>query len=50
MKVLAWNCRGLGNPKAINALKRIVITENPQMVFLQETKLHSHELERLKVK
>ena len=46
MQILSWNCRGLGSPEAVNALRRIVINENPQIVFLQETKLHQHELER----
>lgn len=48
MNVLSWNCRGLGNPKAKAALKRVVLQENPQLVFLQETKLYSDECERLK--
>ena len=50
MQILSWNCRGLGSPEAVNALRRIVINEDPQLVFLQETKLHQHELERVKVK
>ncbi|XP_048498232.1 uncharacterized protein LOC125496733 [Beta vulgaris subsp. vulgaris] len=50
MHILSWNCRGLGSPEAVNALRRIVVNEDPQVVFLQETKLHQHELERVKMK
>ncbi|XP_057248295.1 uncharacterized protein LOC130590250 [Beta vulgaris subsp. vulgaris] len=46
--VLSWNCRGLGSIPAVNALRRVVINEKPQLVFLQETKLHSYEMERVK--
>ena len=42
-----WNCRGLGSPEAVNALRCIVINKNPQVVFLQEIKLHQHEMERI---
>lgn len=38
-KILAWNCRGLGSPRAINALKRVITLETPQIIFLSETKL-----------
>lgn len=48
--ILSWNCRGLGSPKAVNALRRIVINENPLVIFLQETKMHAHEMEKIKVK
>ena len=50
MHILSWNCRGLGSPEAVNALRRIVVNEDPQVVFLQETKLHPHEVERVKIK
>ena len=46
--VLSWNCRGLESISAVNALRRVVIHEKPQLLFLQETKLHSYEMEKLK--
>ena len=50
MYTLSWNCRGLGNAPAINALKRIVLLEHPQLVFLSETRLKAHEMEYIKQK
>lgn len=48
--ILSWNCRGLGSAPSVNALRRVVINENPQLVFLQETKLHQHEMEKVRSK
>ena len=39
MNTLSWNCRGLGNPRTVNGLKKIVQIEAPSLVFLMETKL-----------
>ena len=49
-KILCWNCRGLGSPRAINALKRIITLETPQMIFLSETKMKAWEMETIKNK
>ena len=37
MKLLAWNCRGLGNRPAIQELVDIVRAQDPMVVFLSET-------------
>lgn len=50
MKVLAWNCRGLRNQLVIPALCLQVRQQDPDLVFLSETKLLQHEFERLKGK
>jgi hypothetical protein len=39
MKSLSWNCRGLGNPSAVRALKKLLKTQSPNVVFLMETRL-----------
>jgi len=39
MKILAWNCRGLGNPDAVHAYKRFLKFQCQDVVFLMETKL-----------
>lgn len=50
MKILSWNCRGLGNPPAVRALLRLIRLENPICVFLMETRLKSFEMEGIKQK
>ncbi|XP_075665228.1 uncharacterized protein LOC142634864 [Castanea sativa] len=39
MSLFSWNCRGLGNPLIVNALKKAIRIEDPTIVFLMETKL-----------
>nr|CCA66036.1 hypothetical protein [Beta vulgaris subsp. vulgaris] len=48
--ILSWNCRGMGSPSALSALRRLLASENPQIVFLSETKLKSYEMESVKKK
>ena len=38
MSLLSWNCRRLGNLWSVNALKEVVRREDPNIVFLMETK------------
>jgi exonuclease III len=38
MKLLSWNCRALGKPSAIRALKKLIQTHQPDIIFLMETK------------
>ena len=38
MSLLRWNCRGLGNLRSVNASKEVVEREDPNIVFLMETK------------
>ncbi|MFQ6659288.1 hypothetical protein Gotur_028236 [Gossypium turneri] len=39
MKFLCWNCRGLGNPAKIRELKQLLVANNPDLIFLSETKI-----------
>jgi len=43
MKYLSWNCRGLGNPSAARALKRLLKAQAPDLVFQMETKLKAKD-------
>lgn len=43
MKVLSWNCRGLGNPSAVRALKKLLKTHCPDFAFLMETRLKKND-------
>jgi len=46
MRILAWNCRGLGNPRAVRALRGLVREEDPDILFLSETKRKATEMEK----
>jgi exonuclease III len=41
MKLLSWNCQGIGNPKTVRALNKLITTYCPDIIFLMETKLLS---------
>ncbi|KAG2411309.1 hypothetical protein I3760_Q012500 [Carya illinoinensis] len=50
MSIISWNSRGLGNPLGIQVLSDLVRKEAPEILFLQETRMHSRAMERLKFK
>ena len=39
MEILAWNCRGLNNDRAVEALLTLVRQKRPDFIFLLETKV-----------
>ncbi|XP_062028661.1 uncharacterized protein LOC133744595 [Rosa rugosa] len=43
MEILAWNCRGLNNPVAVQALKLLIQQRKPSFIFLSETKIDDWE-------
>ncbi|XP_057445088.1 uncharacterized protein LOC130737357 [Lotus japonicus] len=46
MKILSWNCRGLGNLRAVRALKRLIHSKDHDVVLVMETRLYSAEASR----
>ncbi|CAM8948837.1 unnamed protein product [Rhodiola kirilowii] len=50
MKVLSWNCRGVGNPRTVRAISDLVRSIGPQVVGLIETKAELKRIEVLKRK
>ena len=48
MKILCWNCRGLGNPWTVNALHTWVWRNRPNILFLMETMLEDKDLNGIK--
>ncbi|KAL4308850.1 hypothetical protein GQ457_01G020550 [Hibiscus cannabinus] len=49
MKILCWNCQGLGQTSAVQVLKSIVFQNAPDVIFLCETRLNKLLCERLRI-
>ncbi|CAL1382866.1 unnamed protein product [Linum trigynum] len=45
MRLLIYNCRGLGSKRAVRALRSLLRQTSPQVVFLMETKQTTSENE-----
>ncbi|XP_042939562.1 uncharacterized protein LOC122274604 [Carya illinoinensis] len=48
MNCLAWNCRGLGNPRTVRELHFLVKEKVPRMIFLSETKCKRNKAEKVR--
>lgn len=48
MNFIAWNCRGLGSPGAVDSLHDLVKHKTLALIFLTETKSFTHEMMRVK--
>lgn len=49
MKIVAWNCQGLGNPHVVQSLKFLKQQQNPDIIFLCETKFDESALNNIKL-
>ena len=47
MRLISWNCQGLGNPWTSRSLRKIVREQAPTVCFLMETRLEKDGLENL---
>lgn len=50
MNVIGWNCRVLGRPQAVRALRDLISSHSPSIVGLSETKSTSKQWDTLRVK
>ena len=48
MSCLSLNCRGLGNPRTVRELRKIVKQEGSALLFVMETKIRGKRVENLK--
>ena len=49
MITISWNCRGLRNRHAVEALNELVRKKAPTILFLMETKLTFYKMEPIKI-
>ena len=47
MRILSWNCQGLGNPWTGRSLRKIVREQAPNVCFLMKTQLDKDGFEKL---
>ena len=50
MSCLSWNCRGLGNSRAVRSSCDLVKSHRPRILFLMETLVHEMKIEELRIK
>jgi exonuclease III len=43
MKLISWNCQGMGNPRTVRAFKKLISNHQPDLCFLMETKLMNNQ-------
>lgn len=48
MKIFSWNCRGLGRPATVRALRGFINKISPSIVFLMETKCNHNRVEEVR--
>ena len=49
MRLLAWNCRGIGKAPTVKALKALARDNSPNLVFLAETKSNVQKTNKIRV-
>ncbi|TYJ00813.1 hypothetical protein E1A91_A13G111100v1, partial [Gossypium mustelinum] len=48
VKFLCWNCRGLGNPATIRELKQLLVSHNPDIIFLSKKRMKANNFQRVR--
>jgi exonuclease III len=48
MSILSWNCRGLGQPRIVQGLSRLVCQFCPKIVFISETRQQNSRVSNLR--
>ncbi|KAK5775494.1 hypothetical protein PVK06_043390 [Gossypium arboreum] len=50
MKIICWNCRGVGNPATVRDLKQLLVAIDPDIIFLCETKINANRFDSVRRK
>ena len=48
MKILSWNCRGIGNPATVKELRDLAKDYAPSVMFIMETQISKYRVENLR--
>lgn len=48
MRLLSWNCQGLGNPRTVQDLDHLVKVNKPNIILLMKTRLRKSKMDRIK--
>jgi len=48
MKILSWNCRGIGNPATVRELRDFAKDNAPSVIFIMETQIAKYRVENLR--
>jgi hypothetical protein len=48
MNALAWNCRGLGNPRTVRELCDFEKSHHPKIVFISDTRMSGSRVSNLR--
>jgi exonuclease III len=48
MKIVSWNCRGLGNHPAVHGLLELQKSKKADVLFLSETKMDRRKIEKFR--
>jgi exonuclease III len=43
MKIVSWNCRGMGQKEKKEAMGKLIKSKKPQILLIQETKMQGPE-------
>ncbi|KAB1671571.1 hypothetical protein, partial [Gossypium barbadense] len=50
MRIICWNCHGVGNPAIVRDLKQLLVANDPDIIFLCETKSNANKFDSIRRK
>ncbi|XP_017604816.1 uncharacterized protein LOC108451662 [Gossypium arboreum] len=50
MRIICWNCRGVGNPATVRDLKQLLVANDPNIIFFCETKINANKFDSIRRK
>ena len=50
MKLLSWNCRGIGQPRTVQEMMHLMQVHHPSVVFIFETRQNSTKVHKVRMR